>query len=137
VVANDNKLGGTLGKYAVEKLNAKRIAVIDDRTAYGQGVAGEFAKGAKGARRFKIVDKQFTNDKATDFNAILTSIKGKNPGPRVLRRHGLGGRPAAAPDEGAGHQGQIHGWRRRLHRIAAAPVRFRRCRTSPAPKQAA
>ncbi|WP_338766279.1 branched-chain amino acid ABC transporter substrate-binding protein [Massilia sp. METH4] len=76
VVANDLKLGGTLGKYAVEKLGAKRIAVIDDRTAYGMGVATEFVKGAKGAQ---IVDKQFTNDKATDFNAILTSIKSKNP----------------------------------------------------------
>jgi branched-chain amino acid transport system substrate-binding protein len=76
VVANDAKLGGTLGRYAVEKLGAKKIAVIDDRTAYGMGVATEFAKGAKGAQ---IVDKQFTNDKATDFNAILTSIKAKNP----------------------------------------------------------
>ncbi|UGQ45345.1 branched-chain amino acid ABC transporter substrate-binding protein [Massilia endophytica] len=78
VVANDNKLGGTLGKYAVEKLKAKKIAVIDDRTAYGQGVAGEFVKGAKGPG-VSVVDKQFTTDKATDFNAILTSIKAKNP----------------------------------------------------------
>ncbi|SFU35653.1 branched-chain amino acid ABC transporter substrate-binding protein [Pseudoduganella namucuonensis] len=78
VVANDSKLGGTLGKYAVEKLGAKRIAVIDDRTAYGQGVATEFTKGAKGPG-VTIVDKQFTNDKATDFNAILTTIKAKNP----------------------------------------------------------
>ncbi|TWI64459.1 branched-chain amino acid transport system substrate-binding protein [Pseudoduganella lurida] len=76
VVANDSKLGGTLGSYAVTKLGAKKIAVIDDRTAYGMGVATEFVKGAKGAQ---IVDKQFTNDKATDFNAILTSIKAKNP----------------------------------------------------------
>ncbi len=76
VVANDLKLGGTLGKYAVEKLGAKKIAVIDDRTAYGMGVATEFAKGAKGAQ---IVAREFTNDKATDFNAILTSIKAKNP----------------------------------------------------------
>jgi branched-chain amino acid transport system substrate-binding protein len=76
VVANDLKLGGTLGKYAVQKLGAKRIAVIDDRTAYGMGVATEFVKASKGAQ---IVDKQFTNDKATDFNAILTSIKSKNP----------------------------------------------------------
>ena len=78
IVANDNKLGGTLGKYAVTKLGAKKIAVIDDRTAYGQGVASEFVKGAK-APGVQIVDKQFTNDKATDFNAILTSIKAKNP----------------------------------------------------------
>ncbi|QBE64711.1 branched-chain amino acid ABC transporter substrate-binding protein [Pseudoduganella lutea] len=76
VVANDLKLGGTLGKYAVQKLGAKRIAVIDDRTAYGMGVATEFVKAAKGAQ---IVDKQFTTDKATDFNAILTSIRSKNP----------------------------------------------------------
>jgi branched-chain amino acid transport system substrate-binding protein len=76
VVANDNKLGSILGKYAVQKLGAKRIAVIDDRTAYGQGVASEFIKGAKGGQ---IVDKQFTTDKATDFNAILTSIRAKNP----------------------------------------------------------
>jgi len=76
VVANDNKLGGTLGKYAVTRLGAKNIAVIDDRTAYGQGVAGEFVKGAKGAN---IVAKEFTTDKATDFTAILTSLKAKKP----------------------------------------------------------
>ncbi|HEY0064097.1 MAG TPA: branched-chain amino acid ABC transporter substrate-binding protein [Telluria sp.] len=76
VVANDNKLGGTLGKYAVTKLGAKNIAVIDDRTAYGQGVAGEYVKGAKGAN---IVAKEFTTDKATDFTAILTSLKAKKP----------------------------------------------------------
>ncbi|MBA5608217.1 branched-chain amino acid ABC transporter substrate-binding protein [Duganella sp. FT3S] len=80
VVANDNKLGGTLGAYAVQKLNAKKIAIIDDRTAYGQGVAEEFVKGAKKALPgVQIVGKEFTNANATDFNAILTSIKAKNP----------------------------------------------------------
>jgi branched-chain amino acid transport system substrate-binding protein len=80
VVANDNKLGGTLGQYAVQKLGAKKIAVIDDRTAYGQGVAEEFVKGAKKALPgVQIVGKEFTNANATDFNAILTTIKAKNP----------------------------------------------------------
>lgn len=78
VVANDNKLGGTLGKYAVTTLQAKNIAVIDDRTAYGQGVADEFVKSAKGPG-VKIVGKEFTTPSATDFTAILTSIKGKKP----------------------------------------------------------
>ncbi|QYF91879.1 branched-chain amino acid ABC transporter substrate-binding protein [Massilia sp. PAMC28688] len=78
VVANDNKLGGTLGKYAVTKLGAKNIAVIDDRTAYGQGVAGEFARNVR-APGVKIVAKEFTTDKATDFTAILTSLKAKKP----------------------------------------------------------
>jgi len=78
VVADDVHLGSTLGQYAVKNLNAKNIAVIDDRTAYGQGVAEEFTKAAEAAGA-KIVDKQFTNDKATDFNAILTAIKAKKP----------------------------------------------------------
>ncbi len=80
VVANDAKLGGTLGGYAVGKMGVKKIAVIDDRTAYGQGVAEEFIKGAKKAMPgVQIVGKEFTTDKATDFNAILTTIKGKHP----------------------------------------------------------
>src|SRR5512139_656359 len=78
VVADDVHLGGTLGKYAVTQLKGKSIAVIDDRTAYGQGVADEFEKGVKAAGG-KTVAREFTNDKATDFTAILTSIKGKNP----------------------------------------------------------
>ncbi len=78
VVADDVHLGGTLGKYAVKELKGKNIAVIDDRTAYGQGVADEFEKGVKGAGG-KTVAREFTNDKATDFTAILTSIKAKKP----------------------------------------------------------
>ncbi len=80
VVANDNKLGGTLGRYAVEVNKAQKIAIIDDRTAYGQGVADEFIKGAKAASKtVQIVDKEFTNANATDFNAILTTVKSKKP----------------------------------------------------------
>jgi branched-chain amino acid transport system substrate-binding protein len=78
MVADDTQLGGTLGKYAVETLKAKKVAVIDDRTAYGQGVADEFEKGVQGAGG-EVVGREFTNDKATDFNAILTSLKAKKP----------------------------------------------------------
>ena len=78
VVADDVHLGGTLGKYAVKELKGKSIAVIDDRTAYGQGVADEFEKGVKGSGG-KTVAREFTSDKATDFTAILTSIKAKKP----------------------------------------------------------
>lgn len=78
VVADDVHLGGTLGRYAVQKLNAKTIAVVDDRTAYGQGVADEFEKAAKAAGA-TVVGREFTTDKATDFTAILTTIKGKKP----------------------------------------------------------
>ena len=78
VVADDTQLGGTLGKYAVETLKGKNIAVIDDRTAYGQGVAEEFEKAAKAAGG-TIVGHEFTTDKSTDFNAILTKLKGAKP----------------------------------------------------------
>jgi branched-chain amino acid transport system substrate-binding protein len=78
VVADDVHLGGTLGRYAVKDLKGKKIAVIDDRTAYGQGVADEFINGVKGAGG-KTVGREFTNDKATDFTAILTSLKAKKP----------------------------------------------------------
>jgi branched-chain amino acid transport system substrate-binding protein len=78
VVANDGKLGGTLGKYAVDTLKVHNIAVIDDRSTYGQGVADEFIKGVKGPG-VKIVGKEFTNPNATDYTAILTSLKAKKP----------------------------------------------------------
>ncbi|HWI09690.1 MAG TPA: branched-chain amino acid ABC transporter substrate-binding protein, partial [Burkholderiaceae bacterium] len=78
VVADDVHLGSTLGKYAVKELKGKAVAVIDDRTAYGQGVAEEFTKAVK-ASGVPIVDTQFTTDKATDFTAILTQIKAKKP----------------------------------------------------------
>jgi branched-chain amino acid transport system substrate-binding protein len=78
VVADDVHLGGTLGRYAVNTLKGQAIAVIDDRTAYGQGVADEFDKAARAAGG-KMVGREFTTDKSTDFMAILTSIKAKNP----------------------------------------------------------
>lgn len=76
MVADDVHLGSTLGKYAVKELKGKAIAVIDDRTAYGQGVAQEFTKAVEAAGG-TVVAKEFTTDKATDFNSILTTIKGK------------------------------------------------------------
>jgi branched-chain amino acid transport system substrate-binding protein len=59
-------------------MGAKKIAIIDDRTAYGQGLADEFEKAAR-AVGGEVVAREFTNDRATDFSAILTSIKGKTP----------------------------------------------------------
>ena len=78
VVADDVHLGGTLGRYAVKELKGKSIVTIDDRTAYGQGVAEEFTKAVK-ASGGAIADQQFTTDKATDFTAILTAVKAKKP----------------------------------------------------------
>ena len=78
VMANDVQQGKVLGEYAVKKLGAKSVAIIDDRTAYGQGLADEVEKAAKEGGA-KIVAREFTKNDATDFKAILTKIKGRKP----------------------------------------------------------
>jgi branched-chain amino acid transport system substrate-binding protein len=78
LLANDNALGAGLAMHAVQNLKLKKVAIIDDRTAYGQGVAEVFKKTAA-AKGIQIVDEQFTTDKATDFMSILTAIKSKAP----------------------------------------------------------
>jgi branched-chain amino acid transport system substrate-binding protein len=78
VIANDAQQGKVLGEFAVGKLGAKNIAIIDDRSAYGQGLADEFEKAASAAGA-TILTREFTDTTKTDFTAILTSIKGKNP----------------------------------------------------------
>jgi branched-chain amino acid transport system substrate-binding protein len=78
LLANDNALGAGLALHAADKLKLKKVAIIDDRSAYGQGVAEVFKATAK-AKGMTVVDEQFTNDKATDFMSILTAIKAKAP----------------------------------------------------------
>ena len=78
IIANDNALGAGLAFYAADALKLKKVAVIDDRTAYGQGVADVFKKTAL-AKGMTVVDEQYTTDKATDFMAILTAVKSKAP----------------------------------------------------------
>ncbi len=78
IIANDNALGAGLAFYAADTLKLKKVAIIDDRTAYGEGVAEVFKKTAL-SKGMQVVGEEYTTDKATDFMAILTSIKSKNP----------------------------------------------------------
>lgn len=78
MMTSDTQQGSVIGAFAVKKLGAKNIAIVDDRTAYGQGLADEFEKAAKTAGG-KVVRREFTNDKAVDFKAVLTNIKRSNP----------------------------------------------------------
>ena len=77
VMANDVQQGKALGEFAARQ-GAKTVAIVDDRTAYGQGLADEFKKSAEAAG-IKVVATEYTNDKATDFKAILTKIKSTKP----------------------------------------------------------
>lgn len=78
VISSDAQNAGTAGAYAVEVTKAKRIAIIDDRSAFGQGEADEFEKAVK-AKGGNIVKREYTTDKATDFKTQLTNIKAANP----------------------------------------------------------
>ncbi|WP_240902548.1 branched-chain amino acid ABC transporter substrate-binding protein [Aquitalea denitrificans] len=71
----DSQSGTRMATFAAKNLKVKKFAVIDDRTAYGQGLADEFEKAAK-ANGIQIATREYTNDKATEFTAILTKIKG-------------------------------------------------------------
>ncbi len=78
VMANDSKQGPALAQFALNNLKVKNIAIIDDRTSYGQGLADQFEKAAKSGGA-NIVTREFTTDKSTDFAAILTKVKSKKP----------------------------------------------------------
>jgi len=78
VMADDDKQGNALGHFATQALMLKRFAVIDDRTAYGQGLADAFTLTIRAAKA-QVVKREFTNDKAVDFRNILTSIRKERP----------------------------------------------------------
>ncbi|NEX63190.1 branched-chain amino acid ABC transporter substrate-binding protein [Noviherbaspirillum galbum] len=74
--ASDTQLGGKMALYAAKELKLKNVAVVDDRTAFGQGVAEEFKKQAR-VSGLTVAGHEFTNDKASDFTPILTNLKAK------------------------------------------------------------
>jgi branched-chain amino acid transport system substrate-binding protein len=76
IVASDNQVGSSVAAYAARQLKLKTVGVIDDRTAFGQGVAMEFTRQAR-ASGIKVAGNEFTTDKASDFASILTKLKAK------------------------------------------------------------
>jgi branched-chain amino acid transport system substrate-binding protein len=77
-VGRDDQQGPAIASYVANELKAKKVAIADDKTAYGEGIANEVEKTLKGAK-VTIVGRERTTDKETDFKAILTKIKAKNP----------------------------------------------------------
>src|SRR6516162_9521388 len=77
-VGRDDQQGPAVAAYVANELKAKKVAIADDATAYGEGLANEVEKTLKAAG-VQVVTREKTNDKATDFKAILTKMKGKNP----------------------------------------------------------
>ncbi|MGF6775560.1 branched-chain amino acid ABC transporter substrate-binding protein [Paraburkholderia sp. GAS334] len=78
VVGTDAQQGPALANYATKTLGAKRIAIVDDATVYGKGLADEFAKTVE-ASGAKIVAREATSERTVDFGTILRKIKSVQP----------------------------------------------------------
>jgi len=78
LTTDDNVLGARMADYAANALHLKRVAVIDDRTAYGAGVADVFASTAK-KQGIDIVAREYATDHTVDFKAVLSKVKLEKP----------------------------------------------------------
>ena len=77
-IGRDDQQGPAIATYIIEVLKAKKVAIVDDKTAYGEGLANEVENRLR-MNRVTIVGRERTTDKETDFKAILTRIKSKAP----------------------------------------------------------
>jgi branched-chain amino acid transport system substrate-binding protein len=78
VVARDDQQGPAVANYIASAAKPKLVAVIDDATAYGEGLANEVEKSLKGAN-VKVLPREKGTDKTTDWKAVLTKVRGKKP----------------------------------------------------------
>jgi len=77
-VGRDDQQGPAIAAYIAGDLKAKSVAIVDDKTAYGEGLATEVEKSLRAAN-VALVGRERTTDKETDFKSILTRIKSRNP----------------------------------------------------------
>jgi branched-chain amino acid transport system substrate-binding protein len=78
VCTTDAMQGPFAAKYLKDKLKKETVVVLDDKTAYGQGLADEFAKAFQ-ADGGKVLMREGINQGDKDFTALLTKIKSLNP----------------------------------------------------------
>jgi branched-chain amino acid transport system substrate-binding protein len=78
VVGRDDQQGPAIASYLAANKKPKLVAVIDDATAYGEGIANEVEKTLKAAN-IKVLPREKGTDKTTDWKAVLTKVKGRNP----------------------------------------------------------
>jgi branched-chain amino acid transport system substrate-binding protein len=78
VVGRDDQQGPAIAQYLADNNKPKSVAVIDDATAYGEGIANEVEKTLKAAK-ITVLPREKGTDKTTDWKAILTKLRGRNP----------------------------------------------------------
>jgi len=112
VVGRDDQQGPAVANYLMSQHKPKTVAVLDDATAYGEGLANEVEKTLKAAG-VKVLPREKGTDKTTDWKAILTKLKGRKPdavfyggmdatgGPLLKQARELGLRAVFAYGDGA------------------------------------
>src|SRR2546430_183010 len=75
---NGNRARPAIASYLATEKKPKLVAVIDDATAYGEGIANEVEKTLKSAN-IKVLPREKGTDKTTDWKAVLTKLRGRNP----------------------------------------------------------
>ena len=78
VVGRDDQQGPAIASYLATTKKPKLVAVIDDATAYGEGIANEVEKTLK-AVKVKVLPREKGTDKTTDWKAVLTKLRGRRP----------------------------------------------------------
>jgi branched-chain amino acid transport system substrate-binding protein len=78
VVGRDDQQGPAIANYLAANNKPKLVAVVDDATAYGEGLANEVEKTLKAAN-IKVLPREKGTDKTTDWKAVLTKLRGRNP----------------------------------------------------------
>lgn len=78
VVGRDDQQGPAIASYLASEKKPKLVAVIDDATAYGEGIANEVEKTLKAAN-VKVLPREKGTDKTTDWKAVLTKLRGRSP----------------------------------------------------------
>ena len=78
VVAKDDAQGAAAGELVAGKLGFTQVALVDDSTPYGQGLATQFTK-AFTAKGGTIVAAEHVQAADVDFNALVSRVKGKKP----------------------------------------------------------
>ncbi len=78
VCGRDDQQGGMAGAIIADKYKGKRVAVIHDKTTYGQGLADETRKAIR-AKGMKEVMYEGVNRADKDFTALVSKLKAARP----------------------------------------------------------
>lgn len=77
ICGRDDQQGVIAARFVTEQLKVKKVAVIHDKTTYGQGLADEFKKNV--SRKIEIVYYGGIVQGDKDFKTVLTSIRERKP----------------------------------------------------------